>query len=129
MDFNGSLETWNSSHLGSKRSYECVSRKACTFSQPHWRLFLSPGSRNSLRCWSCDLATQSVCRFIIDETDGVEGGTDFRVRHELLPDQARAVVLDHDHDGSLVEAHIDVLEPVFGLVEAIAETVDAPEFV
>src|SRR2546427_4492751 len=97
--------------------------------QPNSGLFLSPRPRNSLRCWSGDLATQRVCRFIIDETDGVEGGLDFRIRHELLPDQARAVVLDHDHDGSLVEAHVDVLEPVFGLVEAIAETVDAPEFV
>ena len=39
------------------------------------------------------------------------------------------VDLEGDHGARLVERHVDVFEPVFGLVEAIPETVDAPESV
>lgn len=46
---------------------------------------------------------------------------DFRVRHEQLPNESRRVVLDHDHDGGLVQNHIDVFKLILGEVKTIAE--------
>src|SRR6266498_4348686 len=38
------------------------------------------------------------------------------------------MVLDHDHNGALVQTHIDVFKPILGEIEAIAKAIDAPQF-
>lgn len=61
------------------------------------------------------------------EADSIQGGIDFRIRHELLPDQTGAVILDHHDDRRLIQPHVYVLKPIFREIEAVSETVRAPQ--
>lgn len=60
------------------------------------------------------------------EADLVEHGFDFRIGHEKFPDEASAVVFDHNGDGGLIQAHVAGSDPGGAEVNGIARTVSAP---
>src|ERR1035438_2823829 len=62
------------------------------------------------------------------EADRFQRRLDFRVGHEILPDHAAAIILDHDHNNRLIKPHPNRVKPVLGLVEAVVEAVNAPDF-
>src|SRR5579871_5624521 len=76
------------------------------------------------RLWGRTLLAHGVG--VRNEADGLQGGGDFRVGHEVFPDEARPVVLDHDNDLRLIESHPNGLEPVLRLIETIEKAIGAP---
>src|SRR5258706_12936090 len=64
-----------------------------------------------------------------DEADAVEHRLDLRVRHEQLPDQPAAIILDHYGNRSLVEAHVDGRKPIAAFVEGVSRSVNSPRAV
>ena len=48
------------------------------------------------------------------ESNGLQRGLNLRVRHEIFPNQAAAIVLNHDRDNGLVETHPHLLKRVLG---------------
>ena len=52
---------------------------------------------------------------------------DFRVGHELVPAQLRAVVFDHGHDRALIDREVTRREPALFQIERIVEAVRAPQ--
>src|ERR1700704_4862061 len=61
------------------------------------------------------------------EADSFEHPADFRIGHEQLPNQPRAIVFDHARDGRLVEAHENRRIPICIQVKSIARTIYIPE--
>src|ERR1700683_3330560 len=49
--------------------------------------------------------------------------------HEQLPDEARSVILDHDHDRPLADREVTVGVPLVLLTESIDEAVPSPNLV
>src|SRR5690606_30346294 len=64
---------------------------------------------------------------ILDKPNRIQRRLDFLVRHEQLPDEPSAMVLDHHRDRCLIERHIGFFEPVLRFVEAVVKTVNAPD--
>src|SRR4029079_8279778 len=62
------------------------------------------------------------------KTDIPQGTLNFWICHELLPYEARTGVFKADHDLTLIQTHIDLLEPVLGLIESVMHPVRAPDF-
>ena len=60
------------------------------------------------------------------ESDFSQHRLNFGISHELLPDQAGPIVLDHHNDRGLIQSHIDRRNPVLARVEGIARSIDIP---
>src|SRR6267154_3225158 len=61
------------------------------------------------------------------EAASLEHPADFRIGHEQLPNQPRAIVFDHDRDRRLIEAHENRRIPICIQVKSIARTIHVPE--
>src|SRR5580698_7040304 len=79
------------------------------------------------------IRTQSVCRrcsgalFRGSLVQFRQHLLNLRIRHKRLPDQATAIVLDHDDDRRLIQSHVNWRHPIELLIDGIARSVDAPE--